>query len=181
MDRQNEREGMNAKRMALVVCLGLAFVGCNRQNRPPANLAEIGSRMTTLIMQHHFNEAAQFGIAATTGKRSDGLIYYYVALAYAEKAHYEPDTKDESLKLVSEYARRSVALDPNDRVIGFNVSWVLEYAGDINSSSRCKFYADSLELYNQMSSKVSGDAVLKNEIAASTSRISEKTKAAHCG
>jgi hypothetical protein len=74
-----------------------------------------------------------------------------------------------------------VALNPNDHVTGFNVSWVLEYAGDVDSSSRCKFYADSLELYNQMSPKVSGDAALKKEIEGSTSRISEKVKTAHCG
>ena len=172
---------MNTRKIALIIFLGLAFFGCNRQDRPAANVAEIGARMTALIKQHRFNEAAQLGIHAATGKQSDGLIYYYVALAYAEKAHYEPDAKDESLKLVSEYARKSVALGPNDHVIGFNVTWVLEYAGDIDSSSRCKFYADSLELYSRMSSKVAGDAALKKEIAASTSRISEKAKAAHCG
>ena len=172
---------MNTRKIALIIFLGLAFVGCNRQNRPPANVSEIGTRMTALMKQHRFNEAAQLGIDASAGKPADAMTYYWVALAYAEKAHYEPDTKDESLKLVSEYARKSLALEPNSRVIGFNVTWVLEYAGDIDSSSRCKFYADSLELYNQMSSKVSGDAVLKNEIAASTSRISEKAKAAHCG
>jgi|SRR5579862_2390351 len=109
------------------------------------------------------------------------MTYYWVALAYAEKAHYEPDTKDESLKLVSEYARKSVALDPNNRVIGFNVAWVLEYAGDVDSSSRCKYYAGSQVLLNQMSIPVSGDAVLENKAAESTSRISQKVKASHCG
>lgn len=172
---------MNTTKMALLICLGLAFVGCNRQNRPPASVSEIGIRMTALMKEHRFNEAAQLGIDASARKPADAMTYYWVALAYAEKAHYEPDTKDESLKLVSEYARRSMALDPNDHVIGFNVTWVLEYAGDVDSSSRCKFYADTLELYNQMSSKVSGDVRLKNQVATSTSRISEKAKAAHCG
>lgn len=167
--------------MALLIFFGLAFVGCNRQSRPPANLAEIGTRMTTLMKQHRFNEAAQLGIDSSAGKPADAMTYYWVALAYAEKAHYESDTKDDSLKLVSGYARKSVALNPNDQVIGFNVAWVLEYAGDVDSSSRCKYYADSQELLNQMSSKVSGDAVLKNQVAASASRISQKVKAAHCG
>jgi hypothetical protein len=181
LDRQNERADMNTRKMALIISLGLALVGCSRQNRPPTNVAEIGSRMSALIKQHRFDEAAQLGIDASAGKPADAMTYYWVALAYAEKAHYEPDTKDESLKLVSEYARKSVALDPNDQVIGFNVAWVLEYAGDVDSSSRCKYYADSQELLNQMSSKVSGDAVLKNQLATSTSRISQKVKDAHCG
>jgi hypothetical protein len=172
---------MNTGRIALLIFLGMAFVGCNRQSRPPANVAEIGTRMTTLMKQHRFNEAAQLGIDASAKKPADAMIYYWVALAYAEKAHYEPDTKDESLKLVGEYARKSVALDPNNRVIGFNVAWVLEYAGDVDSSSRCKYYADSQVLLNQISTMVSGDAVLTNQVAASTSRISQKVKAAHCG
>ena len=172
---------MNTRNMALIVSLGLALVGCNRQNRPPASVSEIGTRMTALMKQHRFDEAAQLGIDASAGRPGDAMTYYWVALAYAEKAHYEPDTKDESLKLVSEYARKSVALNPSDHVVGFNVAWVLEYAGDADSSSRCKFYADSLGLYNQMSSKVAGDAALKNEITVSTSRTSGKTKAAHCG
>jgi hypothetical protein len=109
------------------------------------------------------------------------MTYYWVALAYAEKAHYGPDTKDESLKLVSEYARKSVALDPNNRVIGFNVAWVLEYAGGVDSSSRCKYYAGSQVLLNRMSIPVSGDAVLENKVAESTYRISQKVKASHCG
>ena len=136
--------------------------------------------MSALIKQHRFDEAAQLGIVASSGKPADAITYYLVALAYAEKAHYEPGTRDGSLRLVDEFARKSVALDPNDHVIGFNVSWVLEYAGDVDSSSRCKYYTDSQDLLNQMSSKVSKDAVLKYEIAASTSRISEKFKAAHC-
>ena len=172
---------MNTRKIVLLLYVGLTFVACNRQNRPPANVAEIGTRMTALMKQHRFNEAAQFGIDASVGKPADAMTQYWLALAYAEKAHYEPNTKDESLKRVSEYARKSVALGPDDRVIGFNVASVLEYAGDVDSSSRCKFYADSQELLNQMSSKVSGDAVLKNQVAASTSRISEKAKAAHCG
>ena len=172
---------MQTRKMALIVFLGLAFVGCNRQNRAPASVSEIGTRMTALMKQHRFNEAAQLGIDASAGNPADAMTYYWVALAYAEKAHYELGTKDESLKLVSEYAQKSVALNPNDHVTGFNVASVLEYAGDVDSGSRCKFYADTLELYNQMSGKVSGDAVLKNQAAASTSRISEKVKAAHCG
>ena len=182
LGRHNEKERhMNTSKMALIVFLGLAFFGCNRQTRRPASVSAIGTRMTALMKQHRFNEAAQVGIDASAEKPADAMTYYWVALAYAEKAHYEADTKDESLKLVSEYARKSLALEPNGRVIGFNVAWVLEYAGDVDSGSRCKFYADSLELYSQMSSKVSGDAALKNEIAVSTSRISEKSKAVHCG
>ena len=177
---KNERH-MNTRKIALLIFLGLVFVGCNRQTRPPANVAEVGTRMTALMKQYRFDEAAQLGIDASARKPADAMTHYWVALAYAEKAHYEPNTKDASLKLVSEYARKSVALDPNDRVIGFNVAWVLEYAGDVDSSSRCKYYADSQQLLNQMSSKVSGDAVLTNQVAASTSRISEKVKAAHCG
>lgn len=172
---------MNKRNTALIACLGLALWGCNRQNRAPASVSEIGPRMTTLMKQHHFNEAAQLGIHSATGNRSDAAIYYFVALAYAERAHYESDTRDDALKLVSEYSGRSVALDEGNRANRLNVAWVLEYAGDVDSGSRCKLYADSLELYNQMSSKVSGDAVLGNEITASTSRISEKAKAAHCG
>jgi hypothetical protein len=176
------RQHMNTTKIALLICVGLEFVGCDRQRRPPANVAEIGTRMTALMKQHRFNEAAQLGIDASAAKpAAAAMTYYWVASAYAEKAHYEPNTKDESLKLVSEYAQKSVALNPNDHVTGFNVSWVLEYAGDVDSSSRCKFYADSLELYNQMSPKVSGDAALKKEIEGSTSRISEKVKTAHCG
>jgi hypothetical protein len=172
---------MNTRKMVLIVSLGLAFVGCNRQSRPPASIAEIGPRMTTLIKQHHFNEAAQLGIDSVTGKPSDVAIYYFVALAYAERAHYEPDTRGDALKLVSQYSGKSVALDEGNQTNRFNVAWVLEYAGDVDSSSRCKYYADSRELLNQMFSKVSGDAVLNNQVAAATSRISEKVKAAHCG
>lgn len=166
---------MNTRKMAMLIFLGLAFAGCNRHDPPPANVAEIGTRMTALMKQHRFNEAAQLGVDASAGK-PDAMTYYWVALAYAEKAHYEPDTKDESLKLVSEYARKSSALEPNSRVIGFNVTWVLEYAGDIDSSSRCKFYADSLEEYDEMSSKVSGDSVLENQVAASTSASLKKPR-----
>ena len=137
--------------------------------------------MTTLMKQHHFNEAAQLGIDATSGKRSDAAIYYFVALAYAERAYAEPDTRDDALKLVSEYSRKSVALDEDNLINQFNIAWVLEYAGDVDSSSRCKHYADSQELLNQLSSKASGDTVLKNQVVASTSRLSQKIKAAHCG
>jgi len=171
---------MNTGKIALIIFFGLAFVGCNRQNRPPANVAEVGTRMTMLMKQHRFNEAAQLGIDASARKPADAMTYYWVALAYAEKAHYEPDTKNESLKLVSEYARKSVALDPNDRVIGFNVAWVLEYAGDVDSSSRCKYYADSQELLDQLSSKASADDVLRGHVGTITSRITQKAKAAHC-
>src|SRR5438552_2334234 len=97
-------KNMNARKIAVIISLGFVLVGCNRQSRPPASVAEIGSRMTTLIEQHHFNEAAQFGIDATRGGRSDAAIYYFVALAYAERAHYEPDTRDDALKLVSKYS-----------------------------------------------------------------------------
>jgi hypothetical protein len=171
---------MNTGKIALLIFLGLAFVGCNRQSRPPANVAEIGTRMTTLMKQHRFNEAAQLGIDASARKPADAMTYYWVALAYAEKAHYEPDTKDESLKLVSEYAQKSVALDPNNRVIEFNVAWVLEYSGDVDSSSRCKYYADSQQLLNQLSGKASADDVLRGHVRTITSRITQKAKAAHC-
>jgi hypothetical protein len=100
--------------------------------------------MTALMKQHRFNEAAQLGIDASAGKQADAMTYYWIALAYAEKAHYEPDTKDESLKLVNEYARKSLVLEPNDRVIGFNVAGVLEYAGDVDSSSRCTMSGSSM-------------------------------------
>ena len=172
---------MNTKKMALIVSLGLALVGCNRQNRPPASVSEIGPRITTLMKQHHFNEAAQLGIKSATGKPSDAAIYYFVALAYAERAHYEPDTRDDALKLVSEYSAKSVARDQDNQLNRFNVAWVLEYAGDVDSSSRCKYYADSQELLNQLSSEVSGDAALKSHLAENTSRISQKAKDAHCG
>jgi hypothetical protein len=178
--RQIERENMKKHNLALMISLGLALLGCNRQ-RSPASVSDIGARMTKLIKQHHFDEAAQLGLASATGKQSDAAIYYFVALAYAERAHYEPATKDEALKLVSEYSGRSIELDQGNRANRFNISWVLEYAGDVDSSSRCKFFADSQQLMKEMASQVSGDAALRNEITVSTSRISEKVKATRCG
>jgi hypothetical protein len=171
---------MNMRRTALIISLGLVVVGCNRQNRPSGSVAETGSRMSLLIQQHRFKDAAQLGINAATGKPVDAPLYYLVALAYAEQAHFEPDTVDRSLKLVSEYAQKSVALDPDDQTIRFNVAWVLEYAGDVDSSSRCKYYADSQELLNQLSRKASADDVLRGHVGTITSRITQKAKAAHC-
>jgi hypothetical protein len=118
----------NIKSMAVSISICLTLVGCNRQSRP-ASVSEVGPRMTTLMKQRQFNEAAQLGIQSTTGNRSDAAIYYFVALAYAERAHYEPDTKDEALKLVTEYSVRSMALDQGNRANRFNVAWVLEVCG----------------------------------------------------
>ena len=126
----------------MLIFLGLAFAGCNRHDPPPANVAEIGTRMTALMKQHRFNEAAQLGVDASAGK-PDAMTYYWVALAYAEKAHYEPDTKDESLKLVSEYARKSSALEPNSRVIGFIVPGIRQHAEWLNAKSAMRRFRRS--------------------------------------
>lgn len=160
---------MNTMKVILTVSIGLALFGCNKQNHPSASVSEIGARMTTLMKQHHFNEAAQLGIDSATGERSDATIYYFVALAYAERAHYEPATRDDALKLVSEYSGKCVALDPDNQTNRINIAWVLEYAGDVDSSSRCKFYSDSEKLLNQISSEAPGDAALKNHLAENTS------------
>ena len=169
---------MSTQMMTLIVSVGLILTGCNRQNRP-ASVAEIGSRMTTLINQHHFNEAAQLGIGAATGNRSDAALYYFVSLAYAERAHYEPDTRDDALRLVTEYTGKSIALDQDNHANRLNVAWVLEYAGDADSSVRCK-YEDSQKLLNQLSADAATDAKLKGHIGENISRVSQKMNAAHC-
>jgi hypothetical protein len=136
--------------------------------------------MSLLIDQHHFEEAANLGLHSLTGKPADAFIYYLAALAYAERARYETDTAENSLKRVDEYSDRSVSIDPNNQLNRFNIAWVLEYAGDVNPSSRCKYYADSKELLDDASNKLSANVNLKNQVAVSTSRVVEKSKTAHC-
>jgi hypothetical protein len=164
----------------VILFLIAALVACNRQATPSTNVAETGSRMSLLIEQHRFEEAAQLGLHSVTGKTADAAIYYFVALAYAEQAKYENGTIDSSLKRVDEYSRRSVSLDPDNQLNRFNIAWVLEYAGDVNSTSRCKYYADSKELLREASSEVSADIPLKNQVALSTSRVIQKSRNAHC-
>ena len=73
----NKREHpMNAGKIALLIFLGLAFAGCNRQTQPPPNVAEVGTRMTTLMKQHRFNEAAQLGLDASA-RKADAMTYYW--------------------------------------------------------------------------------------------------------
>lgn len=136
--------------------------------------------MSLLIQQHHFEKAAQLGLHSLTGKPADAPIYYFVALAYVEKAKYEGDTTEDSLKRVDEYSRTSLSLAPDNQLNRFNIAWVLEYAGDVNSNSRCKYYTDSKVLLDEASSKLSADVVLKNQVALATSRVIQKSKDTHC-
>jgi len=170
---------MRARKMALVLFTGAALVACSRQKSSPRNVAETGLKMSQLIQQHHFEEAAQLGLHSLRGKPEDATIYYFVALAYAERARHDAESREGSLKLVDEYSRLSVSRDPENQLIRFNIAWVLEYAGDVESTSRCRYYAESKELLDQASNKSLANA-LKHDVILSTSRVTQKAKDSNC-
>ncbi|HTS05243.1 MAG TPA: hypothetical protein VMP68_06645 [Candidatus Eisenbacteria bacterium] len=170
---------MEARKLALILFTSVALVACNRQNSSSRNVAEIGLKISHLIQQHHFEEAAQLGLHSVKGKPEDATIYYFVALAYAKRAGYEADSREDSLKLVDEYSRQSLSRDPDNQLIRFNIALVLEYAGDVESTSRCRYYVESKELLDQVSSKSSANA-LKHDVIESTSRVTQKASDANC-
>ena len=170
---------MRARKLALILFTSVALVACNRHKSSPRNVAEIGSKISQLIQQHHFEEAAQVGLHSIKGKPEDATIYYFVALAYAKRARYEADAREGSLKFVDEYSQQSLSRDPDNQLIRFNIALVLEYAGGIESTSRCRYYAESKQLLEQVSIKSSANA-LKHDVILSTSRVAQEAKDANC-
>jgi hypothetical protein len=85
-------------KFGLILFLISALASCNPQATRSTSVAETGSKMSLLIDQHHFEEAANLGLHSLTGKPADAFIYYLAALAYAERARYETDTAENSLK-----------------------------------------------------------------------------------
>jgi len=170
---------LRARKLALIVLTSVALAACNRKNSSPGNVAEIGSKISQLIQQHRFEEAAQLGLHSVRGKPEDATIYYFVTLAYAKRAGYEADAREDSLKLMDEYSQQSLSRDPDNQLIRFNIALVLEYAGDIDSTSRCRYYAESKELLEQVSVKSSATD-LKHDVIESTSRLTQKAQDANC-
>lgn len=161
---------------------GVLLLACNRRSSSLREVSEIGSRMSELIRQHRFEEAAEFGLHSARGNRNDAIIYCLVAEAYAKRARYETNAREESLALVDKYSQQSLSRDPESPFIQFNVALVFEYAGDIESASRCKYYAESRELLNQASKKSSKSSAnaLKRDLSVSMPRLSQKAKDANC-
>jgi hypothetical protein len=167
-------------KLALILLRSVAFVACNRGDSSQRNVAQTGSRISLLIQQHHFEEAAQLGLHSLSGKPEDATIYYFVALACAKRARYEANTRDDSLRLVDEYSRQSLSRAPDNQLIRVNIAWVLEDAGDIESASRCRYYAESKELLDQAATKLSANVALQRDVVVSTSRMIQKAKDANC-
>jgi len=164
---------------AVILLISVALVACNRHNSSPRNVAEVGSEISQLIQHRRFEEAAQLGLHSLGNRPQDATIYYLLALAYVERARYEADARESSLKLVDEYSRQSLSRDPDNQLIRFNIALVLESAGDIQSSSQCRYYAESKELLVQASNKASVNT-LKHDVNVSSSRVTQKIKDASC-
>ena len=175
---QKERS-VRARKFALILLTSVTLVACNRKNSSPRNVAEVGSRMSQLTQQHHFEEAAQLGLHSVSGKPQDATIYYFVALAYAKRAGYDADAREDSLKLVDEYSRQSLLCDPDNQLIRFNIALVLEEAGGVESPSRCQYYAESTRLLGQTSIRSLPNA-LEHDVIVSTSRVIQKARDANC-
>jgi hypothetical protein len=166
------------RKLALILFTSVALVACNRQKSSPKNVAEIGLKISQLIQQHHFEEAAQLGLHSVRGNPDDATIYYFVTLAYAKRAGYEADAREDSLKLVDEYSRQSLSRNPDNQLIRFNIALIFEYAGDIEPTSRCRYYARSKELL-EFQIKSSATA-LKHDVIVSTSRVTQKANDSNC-
>lgn len=170
---------MSARKLAVILLGSVTLVACNRKISSPRDAAEIGSKISQLIQQHQFEEAAQMGLHSVSGRPEDATAYYLVALAYAKRAGYQTDAREDSLRLMDEYSRRSLLRDPDNQLVRFNIALLFEYAGDIESSSRCRYYAQSKGLLEQASIKSSAHA-LKQDVVVSTSRVTQKARDAHC-
>ena len=147
--------------------------------------------MSRLMKEHRFDEAAHVGLQALTGGPSDGSLYYWVALSYAEKGALDPESREQSLKLVNEYSDRSINIDPKDQLNRFSVATVLEYAGDLSTGSKCQFYGKAVGLLADVVGEVSSGgldingtphpaAPLNKAVAEERSSISKKLTDAHC-
>ena len=169
---------MRTRKLAFMLFTSVALVACHQRKSGLGNVAEIGERMSQLIKQRHFEDAAQLGLHSVRGTPEDAAMYYFVALAYANRARYEADAREDSLRLVDEYSRQSLEQNPDNQLIRFNIALVLENAGDIESASRCRYYAESKQLLGQVSIKPSANA-LKRDVIRSASRVTQKAKDAN--
>jgi hypothetical protein len=173
---------MSRSNLMLVALIGtMTLSACNRQNvESSTSASSVTSKMSSLIKEHQFEEAAQLGLHGLKGNSSDATIYYLMSLAYAERAHYEAGMRGDSLTLVDQYSQQSIATDPSNQLNRFNVAWVLGYAGDIDDRFHCKRYENAHHLLSEIARDQSADAVLKNQVALSSAHLKEKSQNAHC-
>lgn len=168
--------------MCLIVC---------RANSGQDQAVAVGTKMTALMKEHRYQDAVNLGLGGLAHDRRDDLIYFWIAESYKYWTEEDPSRKPELFKLATDYAQKSISVDPKDYVTHVEDAGVLEEIGDHDDVNRCSDYKSAKAVLETDLTTLPSDifkngnydapsAPLRREMLSLQSEITSKMTQANC-
>jgi tetratricopeptide (TPR) repeat protein len=125
---------------------------------------DVGSQMVTYTKEGEYDKAVRAGLQALRNRPSDDYIYQQISSVYLIRAQVDMTQREHWIDEASFYIEKALSVHSKDEDVAgvelFQIAKTLEQAGNLSTTSRCKYLQHAKSLLENRRQLLHGDQLV---------------------